>query len=85
MECRKILEMSWTYRVSNGKVLQVVNKELEVLSTVKEKRNLQYLGNIIRNDKHDLLRLTMQGKIQGKRPPGRKRKSRLKNIWIWLT
>lgn len=80
---RRILKISWTDRISNERVLQMVNKEVEVLKTVK-KRKLQYFGHIMRSDKYDLLQLIMQGKIQGKRPPGRRRTSWLKNLRTWF-
>uniref|UniRef100_A0A2A4JBK9 Reverse transcriptase domain-containing protein n=1 Tax=Heliothis virescens TaxID=7102 RepID=A0A2A4JBK9_HELVI len=80
---RRILRISWTDRISNVKVLQMVNKKAEVLNTVK-RRKLQYLGHIMRNDKYILLQLIMQGKIQGRRTPGRRRTSWLKNLRTWF-
>lgn len=80
---RRILKISWTDRVSNVKVLRLLNKKTEILNTIK-RRKLQYFGHIMRNDKYQLLQLLIQGKIQGKRPPGRRRTSWLKNLRTWF-
>lgn len=80
---RRILRISWTDRISNERVLQMVNKRTEVLKIIKQ-RKLQYLGHIMRSDKYKLLQLIIQGKIQGRRPPGRRRTSWLKNLRTWF-
>uniref|UniRef100_A0A2H1V1U0 SFRICE_035738 n=1 Tax=Spodoptera frugiperda TaxID=7108 RepID=A0A2H1V1U0_SPOFR len=80
---RRILKISWTDRISNVKVLRLLNKKTEILNTIK-RRKLQYFGHIMRNDKYQLLQLLIQGKIQGKRPPGRRRTSWLKNLRTWF-
>ena len=45
---------------------------------------MEYLGHIMRNQKYELLQLIVQGKIQGKRKPGRRRTSWLKNLRQWF-
>lgn len=80
---RRILGISWVDRITNIEVLRRINKEREVELTIKE-RKLQYLGHIIRGEKYSLLRLIMQGKIEGKRSVGRRRISWLKNLREWF-
>lgn len=80
---RRMLKISWTDRVKNETVLQRMHKRLELLNTIK-KRKLQYLGHIMRNEKYALLQLILQGKIQGKRRPGRRRTHWLQNLAEWF-
>ena len=74
-----MLRISWTDRVSNVEVLNRMGKEMEVLYEVKRRR-LEYFGHIIRNEKYRLLQLVMEGKIEGKGRPGRKKTSWLKKL-----
>uniref|UniRef100_A0A8D9EQ38 Craniofacial development protein 2 n=1 Tax=Cacopsylla melanoneura TaxID=428564 RepID=A0A8D9EQ38_9HEMI len=70
---RRILKISWTQKVTNVTVLQRMKKTKELLNTVKC-RKLQYLGHIMRNPaRYELLQLILQGKIDSKREPGRRR------------
>ncbi|KAI5720263.1 hypothetical protein M8J77_004231 [Diaphorina citri] len=47
-------------------------------------RKLQYLGHIMRKEtKYSLLQLIIQGKIDGRRGPGRRRISWLHNLRKW--
>ncbi|KAJ2952534.1 hypothetical protein O0L34_g6852 [Tuta absoluta] len=79
---RRMLRISWTDKVRNDIVLQRMNKKLEVLNTIK-RRKLEYFGHIMRNEKYKLLQLIIQGKIQGRRLPGRRKISWLKNLREW--
>ncbi|CAG9832989.1 unnamed protein product [Diabrotica balteata] len=81
---RRIHGISWTEKVTNIEVLQRTKKECEVIKTVKI-RKIQYLGHIMRGEKYVLLRLSMQGKIQGKRNPGRRKISWLRNLREWFS
>lgn len=80
---RRMMKISWTDRVSNNTVLQRMNKKLELLKTIK-RRKLQYLGHIMRSDKYNLLRLILEGKIQGRRRSGRRKTSWLQNLAEWF-
>lgn len=81
---RRILKISWTQRITNIEVLRRMNKETELLNTVKC-RKLQYLGHIMRNpDRYGLLQQTLQGKINSRRAPGRRRISWLANLRTWF-
>lgn len=69
--------------VTNAEVLRRMNKELEVMTTIKA-RKLQYVGYIMQNkSRYALLQSILQGKTFGKsrkRVPGRRRISWLKNL-----
>lgn len=81
---RRILRISWVDRVTNIEVLHRMGKECEVIKTIK-KRKLEYLGHIIRNEqRYGLLQLILQGKVYGKRGPGRRRISWLQNLRKWF-
>lgn len=80
---RRILRIPWTDRVTNAEVLRRMAKDLELITTIK-KRKASYLGHIFRNDKYGLLQLIMEGKIEGRRGLGRKKKSWLKNLREWF-
>jgi hypothetical protein len=79
---RRILRISWTDRITNVEVLNRMNTQMIIENKIKE-RKLLYLGHIMRGEKYALLRLVMQGKIQGKKRRGRKRISWLKNLTNW--
>lgn len=80
---RRMLRISWIQKITNEEVLRKLNTETELLYTIK-KRKLEYLGHIMRNKKYELLQLIIQGKINGKRGPGRRRDSWLKNLRVWF-
>lgn len=80
---RRILKIPWTDHITNVEVMQRIGKEKEVVFTVK-KRKLEYLGHIMRHDKYRLLQLIVQGKVHGKRGPGRRRHSWMHNLRQWF-
>lgn len=47
-------------------------EKTEIVNMIKE-RKLRYLGHIMRNTKYQLLKLILQGKIEGRRGSGRRR------------
>ena len=80
---RRILKISWMDRVTNAEVLARMNTSLTLLISVK-KRKLLYFGHVMRNEKYRLLHLIIQGRIEGRRAPGRRRTSWLKNLRQWF-
>ncbi|CAG9830977.1 unnamed protein product [Diabrotica balteata] len=71
------LEM-WVYRrmpltasKTNKEVLRSINKDRELLKTVKH-RKMSYLGHIVRGSRYKILQLILKGKIEGRRGIGRK-------------
>lgn len=81
---RRILRISWVDRVTNEEVLRRMNCQLVLMPTIKE-RKLRYLGHVMRNPvKYRLLQLFLQGRVEGRRGPGRRRISWLANLRKWF-
>lgn len=80
---RRMCHISWIQRINNKEVLERMHKTTECVNTI-QRRKLEYLGHIMRNDKYRLLQIILQGKINGRRPPGRRRISWLKNLRDWF-
>ena len=75
---RRILRISWKEKTSNKVVLQTMNlEETELLKSIKRKK-LSYFGHTRRHD--SLQKLIMEGKVDGSRGRGRRRKSWTGNI-----
>ena len=79
---RRMFKVLRTRKISNLQTLQTINKSRE-LFTIITSRKSQYLGHVMRNDKYQLLKLILEGKIIGKRRPGRRLTSWLQNIKQW--
>ena len=79
---RRMLRIPWTDRISNAEVLERAETDRELLRNVK-RRKTGYLGHFLRGDKYEILRLLLCGRIDGKRPRGRKKLSWLRNIRQW--
>ena len=79
---RRMLKIPWTDFVRNAEVLDRMGKKVELLYDVK-RRQLEYFGHVMRNEKYRLLQLIIQGKIEGRRGPGRRKTSWLKNLRDW--
>ena len=79
---RRILRISWRERVRNTEVLERIGKQTEILHKIKV-RKLQYFAHVMRNGKYRILQLVMQGKIEGRRKPGRRKTSWIKNLREW--
>ena len=58
------MKVSWTEHKTNEDVLQMVDTEREMMDTLRS-RQKRWLGHILRHD--SLLRITLEGRIQGKR------------------
>ena len=80
---RRILRIPWIDRITNIDVLDRMHKNKELMSTIKE-RKLTYIGHLMRGDRYEILRLIIEGKIQGKRSVGRRQNSWLKDLRRWL-
>ena len=69
---RRLLRVSWTERRTNESILQELGLHRTLLATINE-RKLKYVGHALRNNKAQLMKTVLQGKIesQGKRgrPP----------------
>jgi len=58
-------------KVTNRAVMEKIKKDLKIMNTIK-RRNVEYLGKFV-----------LQGKANGRRPPGRRRIPWLKNLITW--
>jgi len=47
---RRVLRIPWTARRANDEVLRIINKNHELLDTIK-RRKTRYLGQVIRNER----------------------------------
>lgn len=79
---RRLLKISWTEHISNETVLKRMGRDRKLLITIK-KRKTSYLGHIYRGENYGFLRLIMEGKVEGRRGPGRRKCSWLKNVREW--
>ena len=65
------MKVPWTEHKTNEEILKMVETERKIMDTVRSQQNLQkrWLGHILRHD--SLLRITLEGQIQGKKAYGR--------------
>jgi len=64
------MKVLWTEHKTTEKILQMVETEREIMDTVRS-RQKRWLGHILRHD--SLLRITLEGQIQGKKVYARPR------------
>ena len=67
---RRMLRVSWTEKRTNGSILDEIDKERELLENIR-RRQLRFLGHVIRRDQLENLSLT--GRVEGSRGRGRPR------------
>lgn len=79
---RRILRVPWTDKIRNEEILRRMNTDRELLTSIK-RRKTAYLGHVLRNKKYTLIQLIIKGKIEGKRGPGRRQITWLRNIRQW--
>ncbi|KAL1448646.1 hypothetical protein WDU94_000548, partial [Cyamophila willieti] len=80
---RRILRVSWTEKVTNKEILRRVGKNsFDLIKTIK-KRKMAYAGHVMRGSSGDFMLRTLEGKIEGKRPRGRKRRKWIDDIKEW--
>ena len=74
---RRMLRVSWRDRVTNEEVLRRVGQQRTLLAELR-KRQMNFLGHVLRNEKVEHLCLT--GMIEGRRARGRQRVKYLDSI-----
>jgi len=74
---RRMLKISWTEHVTNEEVLKRAQTERNLLASII-KRQLKFLGHVLRKD--SLENLVLTGKIEGKRDRGRQRMTFMKTL-----
>lgn len=72
---RRMLRISWVQRITNIEILNRVQKQKELMITIKE-RKTNYIGHVLRREQYELLRLIIEGKIK-KKSIGRRQ-----NLWL---
>ena len=77
---RRMLKIAWTDKITNVVVLDRINIEKRLLTTIQTKK-LKYFGHIIRHD--SLHRTILDGKVNGSRGRGRPRTTWSTNICQW--
>ena len=80
---RRIMRISWKEMKSNAEVLKMIGlKNTELVLSIKKKKKkkkkLAYYGHVRRH--HSLQKLVLEGKVDGKRGRGRRRKSWTGNV-----
>ena len=79
---RRMLRISWKEHQRNEDILKKVNVK-ERLTQQLVKRKIRYAGHIMRGSSGPLLKLALEGKINGKRGRGRPRRSWMDDIKEW--
>ena len=79
---RRILRISWTEHITNEEVLRRMGARRKLMNNIR-KRQLQFLGHVMR--KEGLENLTLTGKINGTRSRGRPRLTYLKSLSKWMS
>ena len=74
---RRILHIPWTAHQTNEKVLQKMNQKRNLLRCI-EKRQLEFVGHVIRKEKIE--NLALSGRFPGKRARGSQRHTFTKNF-----
>jgi len=74
---RRLERVRWTEKCSNDEVLRRVNERRCIVETIVGRKK-NWIGHVLRGD--GVLRLVMEGRIEGKRPRGRKRKGMLDEL-----
>ena len=75
---RRIMRISWKEMKSNVEVLKIIGlKNMELVLSIKKKK-LAYYGHVRR--RHSLQKLVLEGKVDGERGRGQRRKSWTGNL-----
>jgi len=71
MKCiRQILNVSWTQKKTNERVLEAAEVERDLFNLIK-RRKLSYFGHVLRKEENCLQKEIMQGTVPGARKQGR--------------
>ena len=74
---RRMLKVSWRDHRRNEDVLQEVDEERKLLNVIKE-RQKNWIGHVLRGE--SLLKEVIEGRYQGTRARGRRRKAMLDDL-----
>ena len=79
---RRMLEISWTEKVTNEEVLEKAKIKKRLYNMIQTKK-LQYFGHIIHQSGDTLHYTVLDGKVNSLRGRGRPRTKRTTNITKW--
>lgn len=67
---RRMEKVPWTAKRTNKEILQMVEEKRQLMNTIVYRKK-KWIGHVLRGD--SLLKLVIEGRMEGKRPRGRKR------------
>lgn len=76
---RKLMKVNWSDKRTSNEVLQLVSEQRSIVSKIVIRKK-NWIGHVLRGD--GLLRDVMEGRMEGRRTRGRKRKSMLGELMI---
>jgi len=74
---RRMEKIPWTDKITNKEVLERIGEERHLVSTVVMRKK-KWIGHVIRGQ--SLMKFVMEGRMEGKRPRGRKRMGMLEEL-----
>ena len=78
---RRMLRVSWREKRTDESILKELGTKREPVNFIK-KRKLSFIGHACRS-KYSLMKVTMQGKVEGKKGRGRPRMQYIDNTKSW--
>ena len=74
---RRMEKISWRERITNEEVLNIVSEQKHLVTTIVQRKK-NWIGHILRGE--SLLKETIEGRMEGKRPRGRPRKGMIDEL-----
>ena len=74
---KKLVKVKWSDRKTNEEVLSMVNEQRSLVGQIVNRKK-NWVGHVLKGD--GFLREVMEGRMEGKRTRGRKRKSMLEKL-----
>ena len=74
---RRMERVSWKDKKTNKEVLEAVGEKRSIVNTIRKRKKI-WIGHIMRNP--GLMRDVVEGRLEGKRPRGRKRMGMLDDL-----
>ena len=81
MVLRKMVNISWKKKLANERVLQMAGENRRLLYTI-QRRKIEHFGHVMRHN--EMLRVIMEGKVEGTKGKGRQRKMYVVDICIYI-
>jgi hypothetical protein len=74
---RRLEKISWTEKKTNEEVLRIVSEKRSLLKVIENRRG-KMIGHLLRHD--DLIKVIIEGKIEGRRKRGRPRRAYMEQL-----